>query len=145
MRLANGNICSLFYFEGLRLSCGGLMELEKLADQLIAMQCGTHSLGLVYEFLLNSTARWMKRSVRCLMSCRSAPELTATPAASSCRGPTCPPTTSPLVVRSGTEKCDSLPYRNTDRRETDDAGTESLVSQFFGWSGCVGNCRGAPA
>src|ERR1700730_17243279 len=25
--------------------------------------------------------------------------------------------------------------------ETDEAGTESPVTQFFGWSGCVGNCR----
>jgi hypothetical protein len=24
---------------------------------------------------------------------------------------------------------------------THEAGTESLVTQFFGWSGCVGNCR----
>jgi hypothetical protein len=30
------------------------MEVEKLADELIALRCGTHSLGLIYEFLLKS-------------------------------------------------------------------------------------------
>jgi|ERR1700730_12153734 hypothetical protein len=28
------------------------MSIERLADALIALCCGTHSLGLVYEFLL---------------------------------------------------------------------------------------------
>ena len=35
-------------------SYGGLMNVEKLADELIALRCGTHSLGLVYEFLLKT-------------------------------------------------------------------------------------------
>jgi hypothetical protein len=30
------------------------MNVEKLADELIALQCGTHSLGLVYDFLLKT-------------------------------------------------------------------------------------------
>jgi hypothetical protein len=30
------------------------MGIEKLADVLIASRCGTHSLGLVYEFLLKT-------------------------------------------------------------------------------------------
>jgi len=30
------------------------MSIEKLADVLIASRCGTHSLGLVYEFLLKA-------------------------------------------------------------------------------------------
>ena len=30
------------------------MTIEKLADVLIASRCGTHSLGLVYEFLLKT-------------------------------------------------------------------------------------------
>ena len=30
------------------------MDVEKLADELIALRCGTHSLGLIYEFLLKS-------------------------------------------------------------------------------------------
>jgi hypothetical protein len=30
------------------------MSIEKLADVLIASRCGTHSLGLVYEFLLKT-------------------------------------------------------------------------------------------
>jgi hypothetical protein len=30
------------------------MDVEQLADELIALQCGTHSLGLVYEFLLKT-------------------------------------------------------------------------------------------
>jgi hypothetical protein len=30
------------------------MSIEGLADVLIASRCGTHSLGLVYEFLLNT-------------------------------------------------------------------------------------------
>jgi hypothetical protein len=30
------------------------MNVEKLADELIALRCGTHSLGLVYEFLLKT-------------------------------------------------------------------------------------------
>ena len=31
-----------------------LMSIERLADVLIASRCGTHSLGLVYEFLLKA-------------------------------------------------------------------------------------------
>ena len=31
-----------------------LMSIERLADVLIASRCGTHSLGLVYEFLLKT-------------------------------------------------------------------------------------------
>ena len=30
------------------------MSIERLADALIALRCGTHSLGLVYEFLLKT-------------------------------------------------------------------------------------------
>jgi hypothetical protein len=30
------------------------MSMERLADALIACRCGTHSLGLVYEFLLKT-------------------------------------------------------------------------------------------
>jgi hypothetical protein len=30
------------------------MSIERLADVLIASRCGTHSLGLVYEFLLKA-------------------------------------------------------------------------------------------
>jgi hypothetical protein len=30
------------------------MSIKKLADVLIASRCGTHSLGLVYEFLLKT-------------------------------------------------------------------------------------------
>jgi len=30
------------------------MNIERLADALIASRCGTHSLGLVYEFLLKT-------------------------------------------------------------------------------------------
>jgi hypothetical protein len=30
------------------------MSVERLADALIACRCGTHSLGLVYEFLLKT-------------------------------------------------------------------------------------------
>jgi hypothetical protein len=30
------------------------MSMERLADALIALRCGTHSLGLVYEFLLKT-------------------------------------------------------------------------------------------
>jgi hypothetical protein len=30
------------------------MSLGRLADELIARRCGTHSLGLVYEFLLKT-------------------------------------------------------------------------------------------
>jgi hypothetical protein len=30
------------------------MSLGRLADELIACRCGTHSLGLVYEFLLKT-------------------------------------------------------------------------------------------
>jgi hypothetical protein len=31
-----------------------VMNIEELADALIASRCGTHSLGLVYEFLLRA-------------------------------------------------------------------------------------------
>ena len=31
-----------------------LMSIERLADVLIASRCGTHSLGVVYEFLLKA-------------------------------------------------------------------------------------------
>jgi hypothetical protein len=37
-----------------RLFVGCVMNVEKLADELIALRCGTHSLGLVYEFLLKT-------------------------------------------------------------------------------------------
>ena len=30
------------------------LYLEKLADELIELQCGTHSLGLIYQFLLKT-------------------------------------------------------------------------------------------
>jgi hypothetical protein len=29
-------------------------DVEELADQLIALRCGTHSLGLVYDFLVKA-------------------------------------------------------------------------------------------
>jgi hypothetical protein len=37
-----------------RLFVECVINVEKLADELIALRCGTHSLGLVYEFLLKT-------------------------------------------------------------------------------------------
>ena len=37
------------------------MTIEKLADVLIASRCGTHSLGLVYEFLLKNFMATQRR------------------------------------------------------------------------------------